>query len=179
MKKGGVQLESNISSRKLILALLYVPGKSKDKEPVEGITRMEKMIFLLTSDHFRDIFSELNYKPDNFGPFSDKLADQIENLVDLKLISRSKGKNPELADEFNYYYTETKIPDKFELTMYGEALAKEIFAQLTDEERNKIIHVKEKFNTIPLDALLSFLYNTISEEWLEHSKIKDKYVKSY
>ncbi len=167
----------NISSRKLILALLYAEGKAGEKEPIEGITRMEKLVFLLTNEDFKEVFGELNYKADNYGPFSDRLVDQLENLVDLKLIEKSKGRNLELADEFNYNFTDVKIPDKFSLTFYGEALAKKIFTDLTDEERKKFIDIKEKFNSIPLDALLSYIYNTVPSKYLKNSRIKEKYLK--
>jgi len=154
----------DLSSKKLILALLYAPGLKGEKEPIEGITKVQKLIFLLTNKEFTDeifysISNELHYKPDNFGPFSDKLSDQIENLVDMQLVKKVRGKYPDLADEFNYYYSGEKIPDKFELTKYGEVLAKNIFEHLKEEEKKKISTIKKEFNSISLDALLSYVYN--------------------
>ena len=140
---------------------------------------MEKLMFLLTSEHFNDIFMGLGYKADNFGPYSDKLADQLENLVDLKLIERKNGDSNDIADELidnNYYYQ--KNITKYKLNKYGEVVAKKIFNELTDQDKKNIIGIKNKFNSIPLDSLLGFVYNNIPKEYLLNSKIKDKYCKS-
>lgn len=166
-----------ISPRKLILALIYAPSKHGESESIEGITRMEKMMFLLTSEHFNTVFKELNYKGDNFGPFSDRLVDQIENLVDLKLIERTKSSSPDLADEF-VYFSDAKIPDKFQLTKYGEVIAKKFFDELSDDDKKRIIGIKKRFNSIPLDSLLYFVYNNVPKEYLDNSRIKGKYVKT-
>jgi len=139
---------------------------------------MEKMIFIITNDYFKNIFEELKYRADNFGPYSDKLNDQIENLIDLKLIEKKKGEHAELADEFNASYNyRMSIPDKYSLTIFGEALAKDIFGKLNEESKNQIVITKNKFNSMPLDGLLSFVYNSAPPEYLEKSKIKERYIR--
>ena len=165
----------HLSSKKLILAFLYASGKTGEKEPVTGITRLEKMIFLLTKKEFDSIFNELDYRPDRFGPYSDKLADQIENLCDLKLIKKTVVNNQDAADELNYY-GDIVHPYKFELTKYGEVIAKNVYQNLSPQERIRLTEIKKKFNSKSLHTLLSFVYNTVDEKWLKKSEIKDKYV---
>ncbi len=168
----------NLSERKLILALLYADGKNGPKEEIEGITRFEKLIFLLTNSYYIELLENLNYKADNFGPYSDRLVDNIENLKDLKLIEIKTGKNKELADEFkNYNSRYQNMPDIFKLSIYGGVLAKKIFSELSEEDKKRIVDVKKKFNSIPLDSLLGYVYNNVDENrWLKNSEIKDKYL---
>jgi len=163
-----------MTPRKVVLALLYAPGKTGAMEPISGITRFEKMLFLLTSNKFRDVFNDLDYAADNFGPYSGTLVDLLENLSDLDLIEKEKGKIIDVADEANSYDGRT-IPDVYRLTDYGSALAESIFNSLSGEERREITQMKSDLNSMSLDALLGYVYNTVDAKWLENSHIREAY----
>jgi uncharacterized protein YwgA len=122
-----------------------------------------------------DLFNKFEYESNKFGPYSFKLADQIENLCDLKLVKKTKDEKHSSADELNYY-GEITAPFRYELTKYGKLIAKDVFEKLDENEQQELNLLKKKFNSKSLHALLSYVYNRIDKEWLEKSEIRDQYV---
>ena len=79
----------------LILVLLYARGVSgKECEPIEGITRLQKFVFLLNQGRVPGelvkIAKEYGYQPYKMGPYSDELRDDLETLISLGLIKTEK-----------------------------------------------------------------------------------------
>lgn len=65
----------------LLLALLYA-GKREEATPIEGITRLEKLLFLLkTEEGFLSTRTDddtFNFIPFKMGPWSSEVYDEVD-----------------------------------------------------------------------------------------------------
>jgi len=66
---------------KYILELLYIARQKNIKIPV---IKLQKIFFLLEKEGKVDL--GLDFKPDTFGPFSEKLQDAVYELIDAGLV---------------------------------------------------------------------------------------------
>ena len=74
-----------LGRRRALILLLYASGISgRVNEPIEGRTRLTKMLFLLDkqNDVFRRVAS-LNFEAYAYGPFDDKIYDQLGWLANM------------------------------------------------------------------------------------------------
>lgn len=162
----------------LILGLLHAPGKKGDNEPINGITHMEKLVFLARNwEVLRPWVEKYDFQPDNFGPFSDTLQDELEGLRTMGIIETSEAGAEKGADEYvaQKRSGEGKYsrPTRYRLTEAGQAVARQLLSD-EPEAREALSQIKNKFNSMSLDRLLSFVYNSVEEHWLEESIVKDR-----
>lgn len=171
------------SGMKLLVALLYAKGASgKINEPIRGITRLEKLVFLLQKEgNFGEFYEFEAY---DYGPWSGDIHDDIETLEEGKLAEMRSEKMKiflevqdekecvvhETFDEETEFPTEVKL---YRLSDNGIRAGDKVFGQLTPEERQKILEIKRKYNSIPLVDLLKYVYTKYPEAATE-SKIKEK-----
>lgn len=160
------------SSLDLLLVLLYAPGKSGSKgEPIEGITRLQKLVFLLQQGKGpRSLVAQAQeylYRPYRMGPYADQLNQDVDVLTALGLVRTERlrylltddSDGPDSADE------PTGIPKKVEslkycLTSEGESAGQELWASLTDRNRQEMSEFKTFFNQLSLRQLLIFVYES-------------------
>lgn len=177
------------SATDVLLVLLYAPGTSnKEGEPIHGITRLVKLMFLLEKEtFFKDIINK-NYKFDayDYGPFSNEIFDDIEALKTTGILNESKtsGQKLEYIDfdenELNVYERISGISSakKYELTPKGIAIGKVLFESLPDDKKNEIIGMKSEYNSMPIKRLLTYVYRNYPEV-TKKSVIKDQILYSY
>ena len=88
-KQGSAEKQAIESGVDVLLALLYAPGITKKTgEPVRGITRLQKLLFLLwkEGDFYRAIPNLYGFEAYDFGPCMDDLYDDIDFAQDIGLI---------------------------------------------------------------------------------------------
>lgn len=176
----------------LLISLLYAGSESSINRSIEGITRLEKMLFLLEVD--QGLLSKAT-KPDSFnfvpfkmGPWSQDVYDELDFLDSLDLIERTDAgtiqeedivHNDELFDSLTldkYQKNEAALFDKetekFSLSQEGIFIAKKIWAQLDESEREKIQMLKKKFNRMNLSQFLRYVYKKYPQ-YASRSEIKD------
>jgi hypothetical protein len=176
----------------ILISLLYAEGSDdKQAESIEGITRLDKLMFLLSrSEEFKDIIDKgYNFEADNFGPFAPELFDDIEALKQesiLNIISKRKPKNrSEIADEnSNVDASEDDEPsnndysvNKYQLTSKGMEIGKLLWNGLTPRQKEKLVSIKKTWENKDLIDLLHYVYKRYPET-TEKSKIKDKVLSS-
>lgn len=181
----------------LLLLLLYANSTEKRKnEPVTGITRLVKLLFLLQEEAKIDGYRFVPYK---MGPFSNEVYNQIEFLKNfpspenpLIKVSQNKststGMNPEelkYLDEIaevesidSGVTVEEKIDGSevnvtYSLTELGERMANELWQSQNDDIQNKITTVKGKYGSISLKQLLKYVYSNYPNMTV-NSEIKDQ-----
>lgn len=182
----------------LILALLFA-GYQESPTSVEGITRLEKLIFLLKEEKgfLKDKPDEdsFTFIPFKMGPWSSEVYDEVDFLESLGLINKDSNEKQSPADvAHNDELFDGMILDKyqkgslvfsdektevFKLTEKGKKKAKEIWDRLPKEEQEKIIAVKKKFNTMNLKQFLRYVYRkypeyTTASEIKEYLGIREK-----
>jgi len=174
------------SALDILLALLYCEGAGGQiGENIEGITRLDKIMFLLSeSEEFRDIIEKgYNFEADNFGPFAPELFDDIEALKQENIVQVVSRRIPrrqiEVADESSVIDPlEDDEPSdtafsvsKYQLTKEGLEISKLIYNGLTPDQKTKLIQVKKTWQNRNLSDLLHYIY-TKYPKTTEKSKIR-------
>jgi len=167
------------SSLDLLLVLLYTPGETGELgEPINGITRFQKLVFLIKQKEGPQAIvasaKEFLYQPYKMGPFSKQLYKDIELLISLGLVKTTKleyfitddgDTDADGEHEFPSEETsETTIEStKYELTDRGMEAGRDLFAGLKKKDREALVEFKTFFNSIPLRQLLIFVYQKYPE----------------
>ncbi|UCE60360.1 MAG: hypothetical protein JSU63_01155 [Phycisphaerales bacterium] len=172
----------------LLLVLLYARGKSaKDAEPIEGITRLQKLLFLLQQDIGpKQLVKEAEpyqYKPFKMGPYSEQLRRDLEELesagivvterLDYWLPDDGDGVSEKGAD-FDSPTRETKRVESYRFSLspdLGQQIGKELWDTLVPKAREELADFKAFFNSLSLRQLLIFTYEKYPQ-YTEASTIK-------
>ena len=106
------------NSLDLLLVLLFTPfSKKKECEPIKGITRLQKLIFLLNQgkgpDSFVKIAKEYNYKAYKMGPYAGNLREDLETLISFGLVGteRLRYMISDDRDDTDYDIDNIKVED--------------------------------------------------------------------
>jgi hypothetical protein len=163
----------------LLLALIFSDAGSKVKPtPIEGITRLEKLLFLLKMQegllHNVPREADFNFIPFRMGPWTNEVYDEVDFLESLGLLDKDSTQKKNDADSahenelfdggmIDKYQKDTTISDDetevFRLTDKGRKKAKEIWERLPDKEKESLIRIKRQFNKMNLRQLLRYVYN--------------------
>jgi len=180
-------LESGLD---ILMLLLYSEGKTgKIGEPIEGITRLDKIMYILSqSKEFSPVVQEnYEFQADNFGPFAPELFDDIQALKQECIIETSSEKRTknkiDTADEESVERVFEEEPDMqvswkkypletYKLTELGMRIAAQLYNNLTQSQREELKRVKGTFGEMSLKNLLYYVYSKAPSSMLEKSKIK-------
>ena len=170
---------TSIDNRKdLLMLLLYEEGGSNDiAEPIEGRTRLMKLVFLLDMelDLQRDLQIDRPYKFEayDYGPFSKDLLNDLDFLENMGLIkSDSKGlASPMDQDEeenltqlisigeLEQEATSVYEQQTFSLTERGRQFVEsELIPGAPEKVREGIRRIKKDYATLSLTSLLRYVY---------------------
>lgn len=176
----------------LLLALLYAPDSSIGTAPIEGITRLEKLLFLIKKETqlFKNNLhdKDFNFVPYRMGPWTQEVYDETDFLESLGLLNKQSigKKSPEddvhtaqLFDSMvltkyqkNEYSPAQDVVEKFELTQKGLDAAKSVWSKMTDQEKAEIIRIKRAFNRMNLRQFLRYVYKKYPD-YASKSEIKE------
>jgi len=131
------------------LLMLYTDNRS----PIIGKLRLEKLIFLLDQTirrkrlHIADKLYD--FRPYQYGPFSEEVYDDIELLKDLGLV----------------YVEERQGDQVFEITHKGTALVERMLKEkvIPLSLFNEVEYIKRKWNRADLRSLLEYIYKNFKE----------------
>ncbi len=187
------------SSKEIILLLLYAKGKTnKLYEPIDGRTRLMKMVFLFKEElkiYFNnksilDTSSLPDFSAYDFGPFSYDVLNDIEFLKTNEFISVKTLEEepiPEEIFEYNQWENEvnvkidneTYIPEEYSLSNLGiEFTEKKLISELTIEQENILNEFKKRCTEVSLRTLLKYVYKSYPK-MITKSKIRDEILKEY
>ncbi|WKZ60532.1 MAG: hypothetical protein QY309_03440 [Cyclobacteriaceae bacterium] len=180
----------------LMLALLYAGmdnSQNQKSQPVEGITRLEKLLFLLKMEggFLKNVSDEddFHFYPFRMGPWTNEVYDEIDFLESLGLVTKkddaSKEANPAdqayveelISNTILTKYQKTdfgmdKGTEVFSLTVEGKNKALNIWNRLSQEEKDNIVDLKRRFNTMNLKQFLRYVYQKYPQ-YATESEIKD------
>lgn len=131
------------SALDVLVVLLYAEGpKGRVGMPIEGITRLDKIMFMLSqSPEFSEIIDKgYQFKAYNYGPFAPELFDDIEALKLEGIIHTSKRA-------------------AYGLTELGAQIGSLLYKNLTSEQKQKLKTVKKTFGKMILHRLLHYVYS--------------------
>jgi len=186
-----------LSGKHILLLLLYSPGKTSEfNEPIEGRTRIIKMMFLfheeIKDDFLKGTNIELVSFPEFFawkyGPFSKDIYDDIEFFINNGFIFSNSLTTEMTKSEFDEYgswiedflFDDEKslllnIPNEesFTLTPKGTSFIKKYFSDLTEAQKNILIKFKSEINQGTLEAILRYTY-VKHPKYTNKSNIKER-----
>jgi hypothetical protein len=154
----------------VLMVLLYAPGNSrKFGEAIKGITRLQKLLFLLWKEgHFYESVRNLyNFEAYDYGPCMDDLYDDLEFVEEIGLVKVEEvpsGNEYEGGDEeaflkdFGFKFVKKDTRRDFSLAPSGLVAGKEIFDSLSTNDQESLISIKKKYNSMPFWDLLRYVY---------------------
>ena len=186
------------SSKDLLMLLLYAAGPSgKRCEPVQGQTRLMKMIFLFKKevakrfnlDQVIDDKAFPDFEAYDYGPYSAAVYSDLEFLVNLGFVEVILDGEPEVTEEereeFDYWTTtgntDEDLPAQylgrhFRLAPMGIKFVqgKLIEAKGITEEQLKVLdEFKKRCCEASLRSLLRYVYTRYGDMTVK-SKIRDQ-----
>jgi hypothetical protein len=149
----------------LVVLLLGTPAPSGESGRIEGITRLEKLAFLVEKERNPAWLSEHgDFVSHNFGPFSSKIYTAVDTLSAAELVEDSAAFASSTEDAWETEHVIGEIPSdpyatrNFELTQRGrryyDALVRELPSGAADELRD----FKARFAGLPLRQLIRYVY---------------------
>lgn len=141
--------------RKLLpLALMYV----NDKEPIEGRTRLQKMVFLMQQELAERSQSPVQsdkyeFVPYDYGPFSKELYDDLDSMIAQDFIEDAEEELGQGKIKYDYYI-ESEGAD------FVQAQEKSDNARMILELARKI---KDEYNNMRLSDLIDEVYSKYPE----------------
>lgn len=191
-----------ISKQQLLLILLGLEGSAISNRGISGITRLQKLLFLLWKEEgIEEVNSGFEFKPYKAGPFSRKLYDEIELLENLGFIqSEAQGEATEAEsielEELSFAQlmgddappfqnvpsrsrattADTFEERRFSLTLKGvEAVEKMLNSEAAKPFIEGIRKIKSKFANYSLQDLLYHVYTKYADDgWTSASEIREK-----
>jgi len=169
----------SVGRRDLLLLLLGVAGNREASEGIGGITRLQKLLFLLEQEeHVVPSGEGFTFEAYKAGPYSSKLYDDLEFLENLNLIRKqvaAEGTEEE-ASEIDFTFEDLIEPERekddpsgpaadayeehrFYLTPEGvqkirQLLANDTYKPLVDS----ISRIKSRYGQYSLNDLLYYVY---------------------
>jgi len=184
------------NSKDLILLLLYAPGvKGELCEPIQGQTRLMKMIFLFKEeiagrfnlDQVIDEAAFPDFEPFDYGPYAGQVYADLEFLVNYRFVVASR-EGAEVAEEerreFDFWTAtgdEVEDIDKaivgrtFSLMARGKGFVEKerLWEDLSGEQKTVLQEFKTRCVSASLRSLLRYVY-TKYENMTKKSVIKDE-----
>ena len=140
------------------------------KPEIEGITRLEKLIFLLGEEtHSMDwLKEESQFEPAPFGPFSSKLYQTVDTLLSAGIIKDRRivdNSNIDSWEEENLIGIEENayLKRNFSLTLRGEEYYLLLTRELDENIVSEIARFKNLFAYLPIRQLVRYIYSQYPE----------------
>jgi len=169
----------------LLLGTSAAPGAAAGE--IRGITRLEKLIFLLeretSSKDWLD--QDAGFEAYNFGPFSQKIYQAVDTLAAAELIEDSTSPAPDTVDSWearevigsNVGSPETApnpyTTRDFHLTERGWRYFNALTQELSKDSLLELQNFKRRFAYLPLRQLIRYVY-TRYEQFTTKSLIRDE-----
>ncbi|NMH70735.1 hypothetical protein HF072_18300 [Bacillus sp. RO3] len=103
-------MSGKITGADYLLLLFYLKGKSSEKaEPIEGRTRITKMMFIFNKEIFKKLkLNEFSFEEDlpsfeayHYGPFSSDVHEQLDLFTNIELL-KEEARNFGKVNEWDY-----------------------------------------------------------------------------
>lgn len=146
---------------------------------LDGITRLEKLVFLLQKES--EIGEKLTEDPDfqahHFGPFSSKIYQAVETLAAAKLLEeriKFSGSPEDSWETVNILGEEAPYTSReFQLTEKGKRYFEALRREFSEESVNEVSKFKDQFASLPLRQLIRYVYRRYPQ-YTDKSKIRDE-----
>jgi hypothetical protein len=165
-----------------VVLVLGAPGGSEPAGHLEGITRLEKLIFLLERETpARDWMTEkADFRSYRFGPFSSKVYEAVDMLAAADIVRDSAKKSTDVADRWESVSALMEEGDldpyttrDFTLTARGRAYYDALLSELPPNAEEVLADFKKRFGGLPLRQLVRYVYERYPQ-FTDQSEIRDE-----
>ncbi len=170
-------IDIDLDSEDFILLLLEANERLLGKDAVSGITRLEKLLFLLKNEtDFEGIARFFVFEPHNFGPFSKEVYEAVDFLEGCELIQVREKIYTSLYARSNEAKLSTEISDEdeniqatekvFSLTENGRIVARklrEAIAAKRPQDIKALDGIVLRYAGWPLNQLIRYVYRKYPE----------------
>lgn len=165
----------------VVLLLGADPGSRERRGEIKGITRLEKLVFLLEREtDARDLMTEgADFVAYNFGPFSRRVYSAVDQLVAAGLVEDSKQLSPtnedslEAASVLDLGDVQTDYSTRdFRLTELGMEYYKALVEELPDSVVRQAGELRSRFSGWRLRDLVRYVYQRY-DSYTERSIIRE------
>jgi hypothetical protein len=155
----------------VLLVLLHARGASgRENEPILGITRLQKLLFLLWKEgnFYKAVPDLYNFKAYDFGPCMDDLYDDLEFTQSIGLVAVAEsaeasefdnGDEAAFMQSLGLRMPKQKIRRDYSLTESGIEASTDLFSDLSTQDIEAVENIKRRFNGMPVLDLLRYVYN--------------------
>ena len=192
-------LDIKIDREDIILLLLEAHERLFGKRILSGITRLEKLIFLLEKEtEFEGIARFFLFEPHNFGPFSKEVYEAVEFLDGCELIKIHEKKytsyyasvgeakllleiSTDNLDEDSEEGTIDATEKQFSLTENGRIVArkiKEAISRKRPSDQEQLDQIVLRFAPLPLNQLIRYVYRRYPDMAVESKHPEAKSINS-
>lgn len=133
---------------------------ANDEKPIEGRTRLQKMVFLVqqridSDSHISLQSDDYEFIPYDYGPFSKDLYDDLDSLVEKRMV---KDREEELdSGKVKYDYEIQSAGEEFvEMQLSSESEAAQEIMKIARD-------VKTEYNDMLLSELIDDVYSRFPE----------------
>lgn len=163
----------------VVVLVLGAPGGPWEQGHLDGVTRLEKLIFLLERETpAREWLTDLaDFRSHRFGPFSSRIYQAVNKLVAAGLVEDSAQKSSSEAESWE---ASNLIGDgsrpytnrSFTLTPVGREYYAALLRDLPTDAEPTLERFKNKFGALPLRQLVRYVYQRYPE-FTDKSEIRD------
>jgi hypothetical protein len=154
-----------IETDDLVVLVLGAPGPpGQPSGRIEGITRLEKLIFLIEQEQKPPWLDEdVGFESDKFGPFSSKIYEAVDTLSAAGLLEDSGSFAPSREEDAweaeHIIGAQTQYATRnFELTDKGQRYYKALLGELPKSVEEELSEFKKRFAAVPLRQLIRYVY---------------------
>ncbi len=169
-----------IETDDVIVLLLGAPGGSDQRGHLDGVTRLEKLVFLLEHETpARSWVTEVaDFRSHKFGPFSAKIYKAADTLWSYGLLRDSARLADSTEDRWEALNVVGDEPDPyttrtFELTERGHKYYAVLIRELPEDAEQVLSRFKDRFASLPLRQLVRYVYERYPE-FTDKSEIRDQ-----
>lgn len=168
----------------ILLLLAAETSNLKQRFRCDGITRLEKLVFLLKqeTDFDSEVHEPFAFEAYHYGPYSREIYDAVDFLKAMLLVSERQvdvgsgldvSEEVEALDAYDALGEDDRyIERQLELTEDGKAVAKVLSTRVSPIGKEALTTIKDKYGAMPLRQLLRYVYDRYPA-YAENSLIRD------
>lgn len=163
----------------LVVLILGAPGPRGERGRIEGVTRLEKLVFLIEKERKPAWLTEqADFISHNFGPFSSKIYTAVDTLAAAGLVQDSGSLAESTEDAWEAEHVIGERPSdpyatrNFELTELGRRYYDALMRDLPPTVAHELQEFKARFAALPLRQLIRYVYERYPD-FTDKSIIRD------
>jgi len=166
----------------ILLLLAAETADPRQRFRCDGITRLEKLIFLLEqeTEFEKEVAEPFTFEPYHYGPYSAAVYSAVDflramRLIDERQVDVSSGldisEEAEALDQSDLNPDSPYIERQLILTGDGKAVAKVLSTRVSSSGKEALTEIKDRYGSMPLRQLLRYVYSRYPE-FAERSRIR-------